>query len=515
MGTETELKLLADNVDFDWIDGLTIVREHTVDSPSIKQLTTVYYDTPDLTLRDRQVSIRLRDTGDQWLQTVKAGGTAHAGLHERKEWEIEVEGQALELERVESDRIRALLTKPEIGDHLEPVFTTAFQRRAWDLRFDDGTHIELAADSGTISAGESTSPIAEVELELKTGATARLYELAIALNDAQPLHLSSASKAARGYELVRPSGPPAAMHADDSGLKRSMTLDDAFAAILRSGMAQLHANERILFDNPDDPEGVHQMRVATRRLRSCFRFYRPWVPKPTTEAIAGELKWLTTQLGPARDWDVFLLETIDPILGAYAEDADFGDASPTNASLRAVRVQGEAILREAYDEARATVRSARYTRLLLTLAAWIEERAWQKDANTDREALAKRAEPIVRRRLARRDRRLRKRGRHLATMSGEERHSLRIALKKHRYACRFFAEILSEERGAAYFRAMSRLQNSLGTLNDLHTLGQRLDALADRADPCALALIRGTGIRAKIDEQRTLQKRWRAFAKAR
>lgn len=501
MATETELKLCAGAIDFDFLDRVDPVRRYARGPARDRQLTSVYFDTTDLALRDRDVAIRLREVDGRWIQTVKARDRASAGLHRRAEWEHEVQGDTLEPERVASPAVRELLATEPIRSGLHPVFTTEFRRKTWDLVFPDGTEIELAADRGTIRAGDVATPISEIELELRNGRLSHVYELATALNDIVPLKLSSVSKAARGYELVKPNGVPQPVFATGLRFDGNESLETTFIAIATDAIGQLHGNEPAILENSVDVEGVHQMRVAARRTRALFSFFRPWIPRIATRALEAELRWLGGLLGPARDWDVFLEETLQPLI----------DDLPDEDTLLDVRRAAERQRRAAYEAAETGLRSQRYTRLVLQLSAWIESRGWRTDPDADLQTLLGPAAPAVAARLRKMHRRVAKLGKGLDERTDEERHRVRITLKKLRYAVRAYESLFSKKVARRYRRRVARLQDSLGVLNDQAVTASLLKRLAADAPPVGIAILRGATARAARLGLASLESEWREF----
>ncbi|MEM5345848.1 CYTH domain-containing protein [Paraburkholderia azotifigens] len=174
-------------------------------------LENSYFDTPSLTLARAKSAVRVRRTPDGWLQTYKTVGTSNDGLHSRHEWEMPVEGNALEidtlLEACDDERSKAALKSAR--DELIPLFSTNFSRTIWHVSV-DGADIEAAIDQGEILAdvnGEQRrAPICEVELELKHGDASALNTLSAELaNAVHGLRPDDVSKAQRGYRL-RESG---------------------------------------------------------------------------------------------------------------------------------------------------------------------------------------------------------------------------------------------------------------------------------------------------------------------
>ena len=180
-------------------------------------MLNVYLDTPARDLARARAALRLRRKGTQWLQTLKTAGKSAGGLAARHEWEAEVSGEAIELDRFEPEA-RAVVAP--LAERLAPVFRTDFVRRTWIVE-QDGERIEAAIDTGTISAPGTTATERIQELELEwlpgqgakgdTGATpdddearaeATLRAFAQRLGHVAPLAPMDRSKAARGYLLT-------------------------------------------------------------------------------------------------------------------------------------------------------------------------------------------------------------------------------------------------------------------------------------------------------------------------
>src|SRR5437764_97207 len=160
------------------------------------QLVSTYYDTADRRLRQRGLVLRVRERNGRFLQTVKSDNQADAGALARGEWEDRIRSSLPTPEAPESGRF---LTA-DIADELVPLFRTEVSREAIQLSPMPGTRIEAAIDRGRIcvpdrGAGE---PINEVELELKSGASSALYDVALDLLAVTPLRLELRSKAERG-----------------------------------------------------------------------------------------------------------------------------------------------------------------------------------------------------------------------------------------------------------------------------------------------------------------------------
>ena len=160
-----------------------------------------------------------------------------------------------------------------------------------------GTQIEAAVDEGEIRAVDKdrAEPVSEVELELKGGEAAALYDLAAQLLEIAPLRIQTRSKSERGYRLVEcGDAAPPAVHAEPVILDPDMTVESALKKIGRSCLAQLLRNEPAVLSA--QPEGVHQMRVAVRRLRSAISSLKKILPEE-------DVQWVTEDfVGSAVRW---------------------------------------------------------------------------------------------------------------------------------------------------------------------------------------------------------------------
>jgi inorganic triphosphatase YgiF len=124
----------------------------------------------------------------------------------------------------------------------------------------DGSDVECALDRGQIVALKRHVPICELELELKAGSPPPLISLARKLNKAARLHVETQSKAARGYELMI-QNPPAFPRAKFAELDEATIAQSAFAEIARACTGYVLACASYARRN-DDPEGIHELRVA-------------------------------------------------------------------------------------------------------------------------------------------------------------------------------------------------------------------------------------------------------------
>ena len=276
---------------------------------SQSRLISTYYDTPNLALKRRGLSLRVREQGDRFIQTVKTGDPGGGDLLMRGEWEDE-----LAESRPDPDAAQSGEHLPDgIAGDLQPLFATDVTRTTFAIEPAPATRIEAAIDQGEIRAagGGETEPISEIELELKSGDAAALYDVALQLLDVAPIRIEPRSKSERGYRLGEEAkaAPPVA-HAEPVVLDPTMTVEAALQEIGRACLAHLLHNEAAALAM--QPEGVHQMRVAVRRIRSAISAFKKLLPAADRRRISGELAWLVDILGRARNLDVFATELLAP-----------------------------------------------------------------------------------------------------------------------------------------------------------------------------------------------------------
>jgi triphosphatase len=458
MAEEIKLKLLIDPADVLKLRRMPALKTWSTAKPVSQKLVTTYYDTPDLALRHAGIVLRVRRVGRGWIQTIKESGAVCAGLHQHMEWEGPVAGPTPDLSNITDPALLKLFSHHGLRNQLEPVFITAFRRTNWLLSFAEGEDIELALDQGELKAGQSVAPLCEVELELKAGRPDKLYEVALQFLESIKLMPENRSKAERGYAQY--SGAPAMpVKATSPGLSPSMSANEAFKVIIASCITHMQANQGgVLLGQ--DPEYLHQMRVALRRLRSAQSLFGSVIPRATYPEISDGLKWLAEQLGPARDWDVLVTETLPPLMAQFP-----GQKAWTALRRRVLERQ------QHYNEiARAAVRSRGYAKLMLTLGAWVEQEVWRVYlTGVQLQELAVPVDELARQILDRWHKQLRKRGRNLTHLSVAERHAVRIAAKKLRYAAEFFSGLYAQKQAQVYLDALAGLQDGLGMLNDIAT----------------------------------------------
>lgn len=504
---EIELKLSIAARDIKTFRAHPLLKQYAVAAPRRQKMADTYFDTTEHDIRSHHAGLRVRHVAQGWIQTMKAGGSVDGGLHSRNEWETAVvvpvpDLAALQAEIGDKNKWRKLVRTSGLQDRLIPVFTTQVTRTIWDLHTPQGDRIECVLDQGSIHCGTARVAISEVELELKSGIAAGLFDLALLLLDDIPLQIGTLSKSDRGYALF---ASQAGVHAVTDAvtaapltLTRRMTVEQAFEAIVAGCLAQIVANAPGLVRQAET-ESLHQMRVGLRRLDSALTLYKDVLRLPAD--LAAELKWLEHQLGGARDWDVLAGTTLPAIFNAAPDGLQQADI------MLAVLKKA----RESHAVAAAAVDSQRFTRLVLGVTRWMVNRDWRTGKTPKQlDRLSGKLEKFARRALILDQRHLLAQGEKLRAADAKTRHRVRIAAKELRYTTEFFGALYSAKKVRPYVKALSTLQDRLGWLNDA--------AVADRLLQEVGVLHEGTGIilqallvHGKQGDRKT-RKAWKKFA---
>lgn len=501
---EIELKLSAAAADLDRLRRAETLARLSTGPAATKALTSFYYDTPDGALLRRGATLRVRRIGHRFVQTLKTERSGD-GLA-RGEWEVALPAMSPAVDAFTDADALALLDGIPAGA-LSHIFTSRIQRETRMLALPDAV-IECAIDTGTIEARDAREAVSEVELELKQGRPAALYRLALTLLDEVPLRVSEVTKAERGHRLLT-RRPPGVVYDPKTPLLPGMTVDEAIATIVNRCLRHWTANEAAAEDG-GDPGGVHQMRVALRRLRSALALFRKTVPSPTLDWLREEAKWLAGSLGAARDWDVFLSSVVEPL----------DSLRPDDPGIAALREAASAQRDAGYAAVRRALADPRCARLHLTLGEWLERRGWRDHASTATlTALVEPIDALAGRLIGKAHRKVLRLGREMERLDAPQRHEVRIALKRLRYAMDFFRPLYPEKRAKPYTAQLSRLQDAFGHLNDVATAEGLLARLADgSANPDlhrAAGLVLGWHARGGQDSEPELLAQWDAFRAAR
>ena len=443
MSVETELKFRVSPRKLSSLAKARLSGAHRGDR-SEQNLVSTYFDTTKHKLKRNGVSLRVRQAGDSYVQTVKAG---MSGTLARGEWETRLDHATPDLAKAENTPLEKLITR-KLHRKLKPIFRTSVHRTAQPIRA-GRSEIELAVDRGSITSGRRSRPISEFELELKGGNPADLFRIARSFERKTSAELDLRSKSEKGYQLAggRREG---ARHAEPIRLDGKLSVGEAFTVIASSTFRHFATNADAVRNR--DAEAIHQMRVGLRRTRAAISIFDDALPRTSTAKIKKGLRWLTGELAPAREIDVFLQECVHSIRKQQ---------QPKRHS-RAIEKRFAARRTKAFKRASQAIASRRFRGLLIDMLEWIETR---KAPSGEDKPIGPYAAALLDCRI----RKARKQGKHLNELSPRQRHKLRIKIKKIRYAIDFFECLYADSEKKEIAQLSSRLetvQSALGTLND-------------------------------------------------
>jgi CHAD domain-containing protein len=456
-----------------------------------EELETVYLDTPDLRLTRWGVCLRHRA---RYGWTVKLPIEETAGLLVRGEFDFPGDDPGAPPDDA-LDLVRAYVRTST----LEPVLLLRTVRRATDVRDPRGIRVaEVVDDEVTVLHG-STGAFRELEVELEESAPPGLVDALLArLRSAGAGQLDPTPKYVRAL-APRSTAPPEVEPAILGVWPRA---GQAISAALARSVAHLLRHDAVVRIDTD-PEGVHQARVATRRLRSDLRTFRELLDPVWTDSLREELRWLGNALGEARDTDVLLSRLRGRVAGIAATEAP-GAAEAVETLERRDKEIHAALL--------VVLRSERYVTLLDRLVAAANAPVLLPAADGP---AAEQLSPLVRRPWKKLRQAVRAAG---DEPSDEALHEIRIRAKRARYA----AEAVAPVRGAAARRfasAAAKLQEVLGEHHDAIVAENWLRgwAFEDRSPDGAFAagILAGIERAAAIEARAGWWKAWRRLDKRR
>lgn len=410
--------------------------------------------------RYRPVRIVWHDSPDRQLQT---GGLA---LEERRGlWRLErltpgnatwLPGQAPP--ELAQAKLLAELDFP-LPDGLIPIASFEGRLAISELTTAAGP-VTMELLRGTVGA----TPVARLTLD---GDDAAVRDLALGLAGEFGLSMPRASLAADAIALGHGETPPP-RHLGAPAPSGETTVPAAFGNAIGHFTDVLQHFAPLAAANGPDTEPVHQMRVATRRARSAIAVFRHGLACPDVLAADRDLKALGAVLGPARDWDVFVTETLPRVVAVFPDDPKLRRLA------KAAQNQQDAC----HTVLRASLLSPGFRQLGIGLAWLCASQSWHATLSVE-EQVASAMEPaaFAAHVLQRRWRKVAAAGKSIKTLDVPALHALRLRAKRARYAMEIFLPSDGAKSGPRLIRRLGKLQQHLGTLNDGAVAAGLLDGL--------------------------------------
>jgi CHAD domain-containing protein len=211
-----------------------------------------------------------------------------------------------------------------------------------------------------------------------------------------------------------------------------------------------------------------------RRLRAALKVFSGTFDTKVLSELGAKAKALGKASGETRDLDVFATDLYPRV----------EEVAPNRAGIAELRGLLDATRAQSWEACVELAGSDEFARFLLDLAAAAETRIWRQGAGPEQiAAFMQPAVELARGALAKRAGNARKKAKHLASLSNEQRHRLRIALKKLRYAAEFFAPLFPAKDVSQYLKKLADAQDVFGALNDAATATSILDKILITVPP--------------------------------
>ena len=450
--TEIELKLqILDKAMWEtlpksaWLKGLIVA-----ESAKVETMEATYYDTPSRTLWKTGYAFRVRREGGSWMATLKGAGESEGGLHQRREWNVPILGPELDQEVFRQMEGADKLVKSLKGQPgLEPLFKTVFTRWSVLVHLQNSPGLlELVMDKGVISAEDKNEDIFEVEIELKEGTAQDLLVFGAELSRRFPLLPEEKSKYYRGLCLA---GLPVVSKA-----KSTAPWPSTVGTFLAEAVGTVLTAQTTYFAKQDAVEGIHDLRVALRKLRSRLSFVAPLFPGEEGQHWKDVLRSWNSRMAGIRELDVLQEE--------WAIAAEHCGVDNSNSLLTAYLKTRRDKLAGTLDKVMA---KGKLTADLLAFWAWstatetTDEREidWQKYSS-------KRLEQWLKD--------VRQKAKQVDRTDTSALHRLRIRGKKARYILERHAQHHNDRNTV---RLTAKLQQFQDCLGDIHDTDQGLSLL--------------------------------------
>jgi triphosphatase len=459
------------------------------------RLRAQYFDTPERALVKAGISLRLRQEGRIWVQTLKMSGPnplSRLELNHRRP------DATLDLSVYDDSPAKKSLVKA--AKSLSVSYETDIQRLFRRIRSPAGV-VEVAFDVGQIKAGGLVLPVSEVEFELVSGQLQAVFLLGLKWQAAHHLILDLRSKAERGDRLAalaqqlaglgdaQESATAAARAAAVASfwaprpvmpisLKASMNCEQSLACVTLECLEQIARNSAVLAEvdtasicQAGTPEHVHQLRVGIRRLRSCWSLYKDLAPLPP-DAWREAVKDHFCALGTTRDDDV-LRESLMPVLNAAGQPpVEFTRHHDNHSAMHLAR-------------------SVPYQRWLIEMLAWaVDGHPIQTPSalTDDTSAHPANLKTTLKKKLFKWHQRVLSDGLKFDALEIEAKHDLRKRAKRLRYGLQFSESLLPAAKLKSYRKQLSRIQDILGEMNDLYVAREKFEGIRDNQPPAWFAV---------------------------
>jgi CHAD domain-containing protein len=437
-----------------------------------QEIVDVYLDTLDWRLYESGWAYRWQDKGSNCCIGLKSLSRQDSAVQQREEIEQSVVALPAGPDAIPPGVVADFIAADFPREAPRELFRVKKIRRRYMVHTPNETELELCLDMTEIESiqkplGDAVGRVEffELEMELSQGNPEELHSLAEKLESRLKLLPARLSKFERGLHAagLRPPGSLIAVKeipsvtTPMSRLAYRCLAEDFHEVLFHEGGAW----EGI------DPEGVHQMRVAVRRIREALKFFNRFLAQRSIVKIGRELKWLAQVLGDVRDLDVYRenFEGYSMIVGKN----DLANLATYQEELDKQRKQARKRLVRALS-------SPRYEQLISRFKRFLELGPPQSQLSQSR-TVSVHGMKLVTKRF----KKVHKKARAIKSDTPPEPyHQLRIDCKRLRYACEFLEPVLDQKLLGRFVKHLKVLQTVLGDHQDACVASDRLREFADR-----------------------------------
>jgi triphosphatase len=473
-----EVEWQFDAVDLEPVEAW--LRQHSsgsgliVEPESEEKITDTYYDAEDWRFYRAGYALRVRKAGSNSEATMKSLSPGDGNVRTRREiTEPLSDDKPATLGKAPGpvgDRLRSLLG----GQKTQPIFEVRTRRQKFALLLEDETgdsengssanrvrigEVVLDTSEVPIGRGRESAKISRVEVEAGAGTapTPALRGFVDEMQYALDLKPASISKFETGLYATGLS-PRAETETGPTEIEPTMSVGEVAFAVLRRQFAEVRSHEpgtRI----GEDPEALHDMRVATRRMRAAMKVFEGSLPE-RAKWFRDEFRWVSGSLGDVRDLDVQIgrLET----WRSQADEERSEFLGKILDVLKKRRTEARGHMLEALDSARYERLESSFGEMLRRGPGAERELAQSNGHSSESEPVTSAAPDLI---SARYRKWSRAAGRLKESSSTESFHDLRKKGKRLRYALEFVSEVYGKKT-EGLIKPLKTLQDDLGDHQD-------------------------------------------------
>ncbi len=366
MQHEIEIKLIVSNDIEETLKDLSKKQDVKLINQQF-DLENIYFDTPDKKLRQWDMGLRIRVNDQHIEQTIKTAGEVIGGLHQRPEYNIDINSRTPQLDLFPQQIWPKDINLDLLNEEISPLFSTNFKRQGVMMVYPDGAVVEMVLDKGVISSGDRAVTVHEVELELVKGKPELIFELAQALSQGSNVRFGVDSKAARGYMLAKDQRHEVSVLGTVK-LSRDDTLETAYIKAINHGLAHWQRHIEVFIEQ-GNYDAIVEIRKALSLIIKANEIYSGYFHDDQLKQLTKSLFWLMEELAFIDNF-----RRIEQLLDNDGHKLKKLDGQANVVSL----LENELSSLPNVDDLVALFNSEQHTALVSRLMQWLFFKPWQQ-----------------------------------------------------------------------------------------------------------------------------------------